>query len=352
MITSDDLQARLEHLFAAQAEAIEVPERRWSGLAEGAVPDARRRRSLRLGLIAAGLLAVLLGGLMALRPDGDQRIRTGPAANAPPASAARPGPRLVAETGQVSLTAEVLLIDVAEDRAGRKAFAATSPVAVSGDPGRFNEYTTLELIWHEHGVEMRLNIYFTSDGTEWWANEIRTYDGRAQGEWITYTGAFFRSKLGAPYRGDLDVTASDHGVTGRLRLQAVSLEVFRRPAACTAPTGPFAMEIPDIRVPLGISRGIRYEVLDTATCRVVPNDDIDYRWVVEDPAIATVVAERSIEPSGTIVTGRALGTTRLRMTAVRRSSGEVIAEDTAAVEVAPAESAAAADPVGGQPPTP
>ena len=46
------------------------------------------------------------------------------------------------------------------------------------------------------GVEMRLNIYFASDGHDWWANEIRTYNGKSPGDWIEYTGTFFRTPLG------------------------------------------------------------------------------------------------------------------------------------------------------------
>lgn len=64
-------------------------------------------------------------------------------------------------------------------------------------------YTTLELVWHENGREMRLFIYFSADATHWWSNEIRTYDGQLAGDWIYYYGDFFEQPLGTPFIGDL-----------------------------------------------------------------------------------------------------------------------------------------------------
>jgi hypothetical protein len=97
---------------------------------------------------------------------------------------------------------------------------------VSSDPGDPN-YQTLELTWTEHGVEMRWYVYVRSDGLEWWSDEMRTYDGSAAGEWVTFTGDFFRSPLGEAYTGELDVTAADHGVTSRLRVGGLTLAAFR-----------------------------------------------------------------------------------------------------------------------------
>ena len=39
----------------------------------------------------------------------------------------------------------------------------SSPISVRSDPGS-PAYTSLEVIWQENGVEMRLFIYFNSDG--------------------------------------------------------------------------------------------------------------------------------------------------------------------------------------------
>jgi len=74
----------------------------------------------------------------------------------------------------------------------------SSPINVHSDPGS-PTYTTLEVIWQENGVEMRLFIYFNSDGQKWWSPEIRIYDGKTPSNWITFKGKVFESNLGSEY---------------------------------------------------------------------------------------------------------------------------------------------------------
>jgi hypothetical protein len=79
--------------------------------------------------------------------------------------------------------------------------------ALNSDPGNA-EYTTLEVVWMEGGVEMRLNIYFAADPTGWWSGEMRTYNAQPapNSDWLFYSGTFFASSIGAPFRGDIDLT--------------------------------------------------------------------------------------------------------------------------------------------------
>lgn len=86
----------------------------------------------------------------------------------------------------------------------------SAPVRVASDPGR-RDYRTLEVEWRENGVEMRLNLYFAADASEWWVSEIRTYDGRDPGDWITYRGTFFKTRIGEAYEGTVDVTGGVEG---------------------------------------------------------------------------------------------------------------------------------------------
>lgn len=74
----------------------------------------------------------------------------------------------------------------------------SSPISVHSDPGS-PTYTTLEVIWQENGVEMRLFIYFNSDGQKWWSPEIRIYDGKTPSNWITFKRKVFESNLGSEY---------------------------------------------------------------------------------------------------------------------------------------------------------
>ena len=97
-------------------------------------------------------------------------------------------------------------------------------VRVTSDPGG-SQYTTLELVWTELGREMRWFIYLYADATSWWSNEMRTYDGRqTYPDWLFYSGNFFPSPIGQPFRGNLDLTndASDE-IRGELHLRGLTL---------------------------------------------------------------------------------------------------------------------------------
>jgi hypothetical protein len=115
------------------------------------------------------------------------------------------------KTETVTLTADDFWIDVDGQR-----FKTMADLSVHSDPG-WNHYTTLELSWNEHGTEQRLFVYFKSDGTKWWSEEIRTYDGKPKPEWIYYFGRFFDQPVGQPFSGDLDLhnngpADTSHGV--------------------------------------------------------------------------------------------------------------------------------------------
>lgn len=101
-------------------------------------------------------------------------------------------------TDTVSLSADDLRIILD----GKTYGADFRSLRVSSDPGGLN-YTTLEATWYEHDVEMRLNMYFRSDGVNWWSDEIRTYDGNSTGAWLFYKGMFFTRPVGTPFRGGL-----------------------------------------------------------------------------------------------------------------------------------------------------
>jgi hypothetical protein len=98
------------------------------------------------------------------------------------------------ETDTVSLTASNFYIT-----AGSQVFTAdVDEVDVDGDPGD-EQYTTLEVTWIEHDVEMRVFIYFEADGENWNAFEMRIYDGADPGEWVTFEDELFTAALGEAY---------------------------------------------------------------------------------------------------------------------------------------------------------
>jgi hypothetical protein len=104
-------------------------------------------------------------------------------------------------------------------------YAKTADLVVRSDPGDATS-CTLELRWVEHGVQMKLNIYFESDGNAWWSREIRHYTGEAGAGWLYYRkGApYFKAPLGTPFQGDVDLT--DDNDLAKLHLGKLKLRAF------------------------------------------------------------------------------------------------------------------------------
>jgi hypothetical protein len=144
--------------------------------------------------------------------------------DSPVAEPGTSGPKFSFVTQQVSLTADDFWIEVG----GKRFTTLGAKVDVRSDPGSGtnNTYQTLELTWIEHEVEMRLFIYFDSDGKEWSSKEFRTYNGNAQADWVTFKGDFFRSPLGSPFTGVFDQAATDNSVTSHLHIEGLQLHAF------------------------------------------------------------------------------------------------------------------------------
>jgi hypothetical protein len=128
------------------------------------------------------------------------------------------------KTNPVKLAADDFYIEAD----GVKYVADVQGLEITSDPGDA-AYSTLELAWYEHGNEMRLNMYFRSDGTNWWADEIRTYNGQqvSDTDWICYTGVFFKSKLGSVFTGDVDLTCdTNNSFQGKIHFKGLELQPF------------------------------------------------------------------------------------------------------------------------------
>lgn len=333
----EKLEDRLRALLRSQAESVPVPDASWTDVGTARGHGAQSRRAQLLALGVAAMAAALLAVALVSTGDPAERVQTGPAAQgegqpsepaaatATTAPAAEPG-TFRAESRQVSLTADALVIDV-----GGKQFVTAAPVRVHGDPGD-PEYTTLELTWQEHGVEMRLSLYFSADGREWWSNEIRTYDGNANGEWIIYTGDFFRSPLGTPFTGDFTVATPDPAV-GRLHLANLRLDAFRKPAECATATGPFVLDpgtSPIVLEGYLSGYGAAVQLLDSATCQPVADQDrYAYDWNSRDSGVVTVGSgPMPVELPGrrASLTPGARGRTTIQVTAHDPATGALVAE--------------------------
>jgi hypothetical protein len=149
-------------------------------------------------LVAGAVVVALFGGLVLAALTIDQQASETPAVR--PSSSPDRAPAIHWQTEVVDFAADSFTLYVN----GLTFTTEGSALDVTSDPGDTNRWT-LEVIWFEHGVEQRLFLYFGSDGREWWVDEIRTYDGHAEGEWVYATGPLFRTPMGEPFAGDLDL---------------------------------------------------------------------------------------------------------------------------------------------------
>lgn len=207
----DDAPASL-HAAVADLPVIAAHEWRRS------LPDLFRRRGSSLERLASGALAalaivmvVVLGSLVVLY-----------ALNAPTDLGPGGGSKAISwQTDVASLEADSIAIE-----AGGQSFSAsTDRLSVRSDPGGAS-HRTLEISWRENGVEMRLNLYFEADATHWWVSELRTYDGRPRGEWITYQGPLFRTERGGSHTGDVELIGRNGRGPGRLHIEGLRLTAF------------------------------------------------------------------------------------------------------------------------------
>jgi hypothetical protein len=336
---NDEIEARLTDLFDRQARALPETARKWSDTPVApvhALDKQRTRRRARMTLVAVGALAAaiaLVVGVAYNRSDGNVRVK-------PPVQSQPLGRPVFwqSENNLVQFKANDFLIE-----ANGKTFTAqNTPVAIDSDPGSAT-YWTLEVTWQEHGVEMRMFIYFASDGRDWWATEIRTYDGQADGDWIYYRGIYFESPLGRPFVGDLDLT--DKATGDALHVHGLRLETHPKQFDCTVGAGTYAivLDLPAFDLSPGTSTiGDPALLLDRKACATARQPDLyTLTWSSADPSVATVApadctglgpppgpaladdCRRGEVPS---YTGVKAGRTTFHVVAKDRSTGAVVAQ--------------------------
>ena len=234
----------------------------------------RPRRSMTSVLIGAAAAAMLMVGGLALLQRDDQPA---PIASANGGTGTGTTQGFTFRTPTVSLSADsISVLD------GDRIFSPTD-AQVFSDPGD-STYTTLELTWTEGGSEQRLFIYFESDGTNWWATEIRTYAYASDApDWRepVATGTFFSTPLGAAYTGDLDLP--------NVRIAGMTLQAFLPLDACEAPTTSIALvaDYPEIVAsPGGFGASLR--LIDTTTCTALPVANYTFEYTTDDPAVAVI----------------------------------------------------------------
>ncbi len=218
----NDLEQQLtEHLHRRAGAAIPRPD--LDALDTGGVyartlpPAAVGRARVWLAMGAAAAL-VALGVIVVARRDGRDVPE---AAGQAPAQAPYHW-----QTENVSFDAHTLVIaieGVAFTIDGAKVDVNTPESRNSAAVG---DVDSLELEWQEHGVEMRWFLYLDRDDARWWVDSMATYNGRAEGDWVTFNSPGIGAPLGAAFEGDIDLTASEGGVTSRLAVTGMRFQPY------------------------------------------------------------------------------------------------------------------------------
>lgn len=104
-------------------------------------------------------------------------------------------------------------------------------ISIHSDPPNppSDDYTTLEVIWTEKNVPMRLFIYFyRNDAIGWFTPEIRTYDGSTGGEWIYYQNGFIGNidANGKPFKAQSITFRGEPLKKSLLRFENLILDAF------------------------------------------------------------------------------------------------------------------------------
>jgi len=293
------LEDDLRTVLHAQATAMPVPTPILDRtVAHLTTPSAPRDR--RWVLPAAAVVLVALGGVALAQRHTTPDMPIDPATEQP---AGRDGAPFVFDMPTVRLTAQHIEVTV-----GGKALVP-SDASVRSDPGN-GAFTSLELTWAEDAVEQRIFVDFASDGSTWWAESIRTYDGNTPGDWIASPPGerYFTSPLGTAWSGDLELP--------NLRITGMTVEAFRRPAACDVAVGPIAVvsafpTIDGFAVDGGGFRA-RVDLIDTATCTAIDATPFTFTATVDDTSVATVVSagpsSNAVAPTATaVVDGSVVG---------------------------------------------
>jgi hypothetical protein len=102
-----------------------------------------------------------------------------------------------------------------------------------------------DIMWLEHGRDMRLDISFDSDGSDYWISEWLVYDGTKNPEWVTFKGPLYKTPLDEPMEADVRLTKGKGKDKLELRVDGMRIHAFHPgsgPAPLTDCTPPVPLD--------------------------------------------------------------------------------------------------------------
>lgn len=324
-----ELEDQIRNVLERQATRLDVPNLRSEDLLSKRVrrgfnDDRHTKSAWRMVGIATAVVVLIVGIVsMQLRQDTTKLTAKGTQTTEP----TTPLPRHSFSTPTVRMSADLFEIETL----GKKFSPPIGAVAHS-NPGSWNSYTPVEITWQEHGVKMTAQIQFRSDGVEWWADDILVYTGPKEDDFVRAPGEYFRSPLGTPFKGDLELP--------HIQMRGLSVEPFIKPDACINPTRPRAL-IPGFDVIKGSSGGgfgMVVTFVDTSTCLPISTVGYRFEFTTLDPSVA---ATSDYEFPYDITLGYGLtafdmisaGTTTLKIAVIEEKTGEVVDQAEIPVDV-------------------
>jgi len=242
------------------------------------------------------------------------------------------------KTNYASLEADELVI-----KANGKEFYGTNAVSVSSDPGDDN-YTTLETIWNDQDVAMRMFIYFSKTGDTWNVTEVRTYDGKTPGDWIYYNG-FTGGKVNEYLDLDSFTLFPRDGQPGEITFTHLKLLGFVPKNFPTPSPGSYILDILYDPVELSNAPNTGFGtnvILRNPDQSVVTNQtNFTYQWVVADPKIADLFIGAycfygTTPPCPFLhadITGYTSGITQATVTVTDKTTQQVVAQSGFTIKV-------------------
>ena len=106
-------------------------------------------------------------------------------------------------------------------------------------------YRNFDIMWLEHGRDMRLDISFDSDGTDYWISEWLVYDGTRNPGWVTFKGPLFKTPLDEPMEADVRLSKGKGKDKLELRVDGMRIHAFHPgsgPAPLTGCTPPVPLD--------------------------------------------------------------------------------------------------------------
>jgi len=237
-------------------------------------------------------------------------------------------------------------------RIGDKKFYGLEPVKISSDPG--SNKTTLESIWNENGVEMRMFMYFQKTVSGGWEMyELRSYNGKENGDWIYYKDSLGNNVSSVPgYHNyhDKRVFVPTDGTDAEIYCDKCSINSFFNNSPTPSVLGyslEFLIGLPSGKIititdqPM-TGYGVNVLLKDNLG-EVVKNQlDFSYEWSVDNPEVIYLNVGNIDYGNGKCaydinlpcplnhvdISGLKPGKTNIKLNIKRNSDGAIIAQNS------------------------